>query len=325
MNPNTTILLWGPLIVVLAIDFVFLKFRYRKPAAIERIVRLRNGTRLDLVLWLVFYFVVPAFNAVLMWTTVPGIVLIGLVYLAGAFDFDGLLSGTLPTSGVLAVMLWLCLQDFCRYASHFLLHKVPALWNFHKVHHAAEDFNIITGNRLSLAENFFHSIIEFALLGFIIGIPAPHVVLAVLFIRNTLNLLEHSDLPWDYGVLGYVIVSPRFHRMHHSSHVVDADTNFGAIFSFWDYLFGTVSPRYRSDSATADVCEIGLTDKAETRTINDGWLVSAWNGTPVDYLLKIHSSRRQARAFDKAVGPDESRAGERFALGEEVHPGVGGA
>jgi sterol desaturase/sphingolipid hydroxylase (fatty acid hydroxylase superfamily) len=297
MNPHTTILLWGPILIVMAIDFVFLRFRYRKPAAIERIVKLKNGTKLDFALWLVFYCAVPALGTILIWTTIPGLFLLAAIYLARVFGLKGLFGDVLPNSGFLAVVLWLFTQDLARYASHILLHKIPALWTFHKIHHATEEFNVITGNRLSLAESFFHTIVEFLLLGVVIGVPAPYVVLWVLFVRNTLNLLQHSDLPWDYGIVGYLIVSPRFHRVHHSSHEIDADTNFGTIFSCWDYLFGTLSPSYRLSPAAADTCTLGLSDKVETRDINENWLISAVNGTGLDYALKAFAWLRPARFF----------------------------
>lgn len=302
MNDHTAILLWGPLLTVLLADFVLMKFRYRQTPAIARILRFEHGTKLDSIFWCFFYVIAPKATAFVMWITVPGLALIGLSHLAQTFGIKGIFEGVLPKAGLLAVILWLLVSDLARYVSHVLLHKVPALWEFHKIHHATTEFNVITGNRVSLAEKFFHDVVEFALLGLVLGVPAPHVILWVLFIRNVLNLLQHSDLPWNYGVFGYVFVSPQFHRMHHSSHGADADANYGTIFA-WDYLFGTVSPRYLADPNVANACKLGLSDAAETDEINRHWFRSSLNGTGFEYLLKlIHRIRGPAGTMARGEG-----------------------
>jgi sterol desaturase/sphingolipid hydroxylase (fatty acid hydroxylase superfamily) len=53
----------------------------------------------------------------------------------------------------------------------------------------------------------------------------------------------HAQLHWEFGPLRYLLVSPVFHSIHHSLARDSADTNFGAVFSCWDYLFGTASAR----------------------------------------------------------------------------------
>ena len=44
-----------------------------------------------------------------------------------------------------------------------------------------------------------------------------------------------------YGPLGSLIVSPRFHRVHHSTDPARYERNFGMTYSFWDRLFGTAA------------------------------------------------------------------------------------
>ena len=57
-----------------------------------------------------------------------------------------------------------------------------------------------------------------------------------------LQVFSHFDLDVHYGpILGKILVSPRYHRVHHSSDPAQYNTNFGIIFSFWDYLFGTAA------------------------------------------------------------------------------------
>lgn len=305
MNPNTALLLWLPLLAVLIVDHIVLKYRFRQPSAIERIVRLNGGTRLDGISLLFYYVVLPAIGEIVFWVAVPGIVLIGLSNAAQALPFRGLLGEIIPMGHLFTVVFWLLAMDFSRYVTHILLHKIPQLWDLHKIHHAAEEFNVITGNRLSIGEKFIHDIGSFVFVSFLLGVPAPCITLLVLLIWNTLNVLQHSDLPWDYGWLGYILVSPRFHRMHHSASNDDADTNFGTIFSFWDYLFGTVGKRYRETPSLADGCRLGLTNPAETANINHSWVRSFLHGTLID------SSVRLSLWCNRNIRASKGRRGDR--------------
>ena len=51
--------------------------------------------------------------------------------------------------------------------------------------------------------------------------------------------LQHTQIPWRFGPLHWVLVTPRFHLYHHSIDPAHHDRNFGIVFSFWDRLFGT--------------------------------------------------------------------------------------
>ena len=84
------------------------------------------------------------------------------------------------------------------------------------------------------------------------------------------DMVQHSELPWHYGVLDKVIASPRFHRLHHSTDPRDYNLHYANIFSFWDYVFGTVSARYRGDTSVASDCEIGLGNCPEAERLNSG-------------------------------------------------------
>ena len=178
------------------------------------------------------------------------------------------------------------------------MHKVPWFWHFHRLHHSATEFNVITGIRISIAETFFNDIVILILLSLIFGLPSPKIVLLVMFVYAIIDLLQHSDLPWDYGIVGYVIASPRYHRMHHSTHAEDLDTNYGNIFSFWDYWFGTVADRYRHSSTIADGCSLGLRDEIETEKINDGWYLAAFQATGVYYAISLlrHAEKMQGKS-----------------------------
>ena len=131
--------------------------------------------------------------------------------------------------------------DFTYYLWHRTVHATPFLWAFHSIHHSQEELTIATSLRVHIFEEMVRGLFYFVPF-FILAIP-PQVWLPLDIAINWLLFLEHSDLDWTYGKLGSVLVSPHFHRVHHSIEVQDIDTNFGSFFSFWDRLFGTANLR----------------------------------------------------------------------------------
>ena len=61
---------------------------------------------------------------------------------------------TVFVSACLTLSLFL-VDDFLRWALHYIEHRVPVLWEFHKVHHSAESLNFITAERFHPVEMLF--------------------------------------------------------------------------------------------------------------------------------------------------------------------------
>jgi sterol desaturase/sphingolipid hydroxylase (fatty acid hydroxylase superfamily) len=126
--------------------------------------------------------------------------------------------------------------DFIGYWRHRLEHT-RFLWPSHAVHHsdtamtwlALIRFHPI--NRLStfVIDNFF-----LLLLGF----PA-YALLVNSAVKHYYGFLIHADLPWSYGRLDGIFVSPVMHRWHHSIDPAAYQTNFATVFSIFDRTFGT--------------------------------------------------------------------------------------
>jgi sterol desaturase/sphingolipid hydroxylase (fatty acid hydroxylase superfamily) len=207
-----------------------------------------------MLVWFMFYVAWPLVQTIATVITIPGIVYLAVTRLSVHGGWTGIFGGYMPENQVLVIVIWMLALDFSLYVSHVLMHRVPWLWHFHKLHHAATEFNIITGIRFSLAERLFNDLTIFFFLTMVLGLPSPDVAFTVMFLYRVIDLLQHSDLPWDYGIFGYAIASPRYHRMHHSNCTDDSNANYGNIFSFWDYLFGTLASRYRQSSQVADSC-----------------------------------------------------------------------
>ena len=157
-----------------------------------------------------------------------------------------LLSTLLPTPGprpleglpfALQALLYFAVADFCVYWLHRTQHAVPWLWAFHSVHHSQTELTFVTSQRVHPIDHLFQDVLMFlplSLLGFHEAAWIP------LYLASELTLaLQHSRLPWTYGPLYRLLVSPVFHQCHHARAPAYRDRNFAGIFSVWDYLFGT--------------------------------------------------------------------------------------
>jgi sterol desaturase/sphingolipid hydroxylase (fatty acid hydroxylase superfamily) len=141
----------------------------------------------------------------------------------------------------LQLIVFLMAVDLCRYWKHRALHAFPALRAIHGVHHAPENLNLLTTYRIHLFEYLLDGIVTL-LPVVILGLP-PEMWLPLYLGLTLLSALNHSDIDLDYGWLNRIIVSPRFHATHHSSDRREYESNYAALFSFWDVLFGTATFR----------------------------------------------------------------------------------
>lgn len=62
---------------------------------------------------------------------------------------------------------------------------------------------------------------------------------AVLSSHMLLNDWMHMNVTWRSNWLEWIVVTPRYHHVHHSDHPAHVNANFGVTFSIWDRLFGT--------------------------------------------------------------------------------------
>lgn len=166
-----------------------------------------------------------------------------MTVVAAALWFEARGIGLLPWLGVpypLAVLASVLILDLAIYAQHVVFHHVPLLWQLHKVHHADTDFDVTTGLRFHPVEILLSLVIKIAVAA-LIGAPA----LAVLIFEVILNAsaqFSHGNIKLPAALdraLRRVIVTPDMHRVHHSVHRHETDSNFGFNLSIWDRLFGT--------------------------------------------------------------------------------------
>jgi sterol desaturase/sphingolipid hydroxylase (fatty acid hydroxylase superfamily) len=140
--------------------------------------------------------------------------------------------------GAAQVAIALILGDFLQYMAHYLVHRCSFLWHFHALHHSQQQLNPFTAKRVHAVEVFFGRCVTVSLPLVIMGSP-PKYWPAYYLANIAWDYLIHSNLRIDYGPLKYVVVSPLYHRLHHSSLPRHFDKNLANRLVIWDLLFGT--------------------------------------------------------------------------------------
>ena len=145
---------------------------------------------------------------------------------------------SLPVWSQLLIMF--VIADFVQWNVHRMLHRVPWMWNFHKVHHSVKQMGFAAQFRFHFLETIVYKTIQYiplAMIGF--GIQQFFVIhMFAVFIGH----LNHANVDWNYGKLGYILNNPRMHIWHHSKELPPEHKygmNYGLSLSIWDYLFRT--------------------------------------------------------------------------------------
>jgi sterol desaturase/sphingolipid hydroxylase (fatty acid hydroxylase superfamily) len=151
----------------------------------------------------------------------------------------GILSFTLlPTW--LEFIAAIILLDMFIYLQHVLMHKIPVLWRLHKIHHADRDLDASSGLRFHPFEIIISMGFKLAFV-IIIGAPVASVIIFEV-ILNAGSIFNHANFHLHKAIdkiLRYFIVTPDFHRVHHSVHEGETNSNYGFFLTCWDMLFTT--------------------------------------------------------------------------------------
>lgn len=221
----------------------------------------------------VFVFGVVFGWAVLSYQSISNGIIAGLVGLFGPV-VPTTLPGYLPRI-VITAMLFLS-YELGYWFNHWLSHKVPLLWEFHKVHHSATVLTPLTNFRVHPIYTWiFANILAFSaavangLGNYMFGETAYQYALSdtniilVLFIHTYVHL-QHSHLWISFrGVLGRIFVSPAHHQVHHSANPKHFDKNFGSCLALWDWMFGTLYvPQKEREPLT-----FGFADRPDAHTV----------------------------------------------------------
>lgn len=135
------------------------------------------------------------------------------------------------------VLCYLIIADFGHYWIHRLMHHEP-FWRIHKWHHAPPYMYWLMGVRATLPQQvlvnlpylFAYSFLALSPWWMTLAIGAGHILQ---------NDWMHLNVAWRFSWLEWLIVTPRYHHVHHSDHPEHYMANLAALFPVWDRLFGT--------------------------------------------------------------------------------------
>jgi sterol desaturase/sphingolipid hydroxylase (fatty acid hydroxylase superfamily) len=179
------------------------------------------------------------------------------------YAYSSQLQGTTAFLALSALPFWaqfialLLVQDLIEWSIHYALHRIPFLWQIHKLHHSIERMNWFGNFRFHWLEILVYKTIKYVPL--LILAPSYQIAFMVGIVGVLVGSLNHLSIPftWQPTAVGYILNSPGFHIWHHNASK-DA-VNYAIIFTFWDYLFHTAYTPHRGGLPD----KIGLSDSVE--------------------------------------------------------------
>ena len=181
-------------------------------------------------------------------------------------------------SAWVAVVASVILLDLAIYLQHVLFHAVPLLWRLHRMHHADLHIDASTGLRFHTVEILVSFVLKFAVIA-ALGAPALAILIFEVLLSST-SIFNHANVlvpqRWE-PFLRWIVVTPDMHRVHHSIHANETNSNFGFNLPWWDLLFGT----YRAQPRDGHVnMVVGISQFRTERDLRlDQMLIQPLRGT----------------------------------------------
>jgi sterol desaturase/sphingolipid hydroxylase (fatty acid hydroxylase superfamily) len=161
--------------------------------------------------------------------------------------------GTSLTARITFTVLIMFAVDTGLFFAHLLAHRIPVLWEFHKIHHSAAVLTPITVLRMHPVDIVLNAWGVGVFVGLVKGVFTYGYAAEVsAFTVSELDIgtfafflagyhLRHTHiwLPFPKYIRNF-ISSPVLHQIHHSDQPRHYDKNFGRILLIWDWLFGTL-------------------------------------------------------------------------------------
>ncbi|WP_428609540.1 sterol desaturase family protein [Sedimenticola sp.] len=199
--------------------------------------------------------------------------------------------------GLWVVVAGVIIMDFAQYIEHRMMHQIPILWRLHRMHHADMDYDVTTGFRFHPLEGILATGWRMVIIA-TFGVPIVSVMLAELLLI-AMNYFVHGNarVPLDLDrLLRRVIVTPDLHRVHHSIEKIEANANFGSVFSFWDRALGTYVAQ---PAAGHKNMVIGLEGFQEHKHMNLPWMLANPFLTPATVAITNPEQAQQVNMETK--------------------------
>ena len=190
---------------------------------------------------------------------------------------------------IVSILIAVVAMDFIIYLQHVMVHAVPLLWRFHRVHHADLDYDVTTGARFHTIEIILSMLIKFATI-IVLGAPVVAVIIFEV-ILNALAMFNHSNIGLPKSVdafLRWFIVTPDMHRVHHSVEDDETNSNFGFNLTWWDRLFGTYREQPRGGQTGFTIGIHKFRDVKQTNWIT-GMLMLPFKGKISEYAINTRN------------------------------------
>jgi len=135
-------------------------------------------------------------------------------------------------------LLFLLVTDFFLYAAHRLMHTRP-VWRIHKWHHSPTYMYWLAGTRGSVLQVGLTSYSAFCADGLLFDAAVGPLAAFVLTFNALRNDWAHLNVRFGNKWLEWFVVTPRYHRIHHSDDPAHYKKNLAGTFPVFDRLFGT--------------------------------------------------------------------------------------
>ena len=204
----------------------------------------------------------------------------------------------LPT--IASVPIAVVAMDFIIYLQHVMVHAVPLLWRFHRVHHADLNYDVTTGSRFHTVEIILSMLIKLATI-IVLGAPVVAVVNFEV-VLNVLAMFNHANIGLPKPVdtfLRWFVVTPDMHRVHHSVEDDETNSNFGFNLTWWDRLFGTYREQPRGGQSGFTIGIHKFRDVKQTNWIT-GMLILPFKGRVSEYAINTRSWKSEAKSEDES-------------------------
>lgn len=163
------------------------------------------------------------------------------------------------------IFIPLFVHDFWFYWAHRLEHKVPVLWEFHKIHHSDERMSAATFGRDNFMQQVWRTFFSIFTLGLIFDIDMTQAGKAALYSNMFLiglSMFYHSAIRVQAPWMDRLLVTPQVHRLHHSTDPAHYNKNFSDALPLFDIVFGTYRKPIRDEFPAT-----GLKDFPEPRSL----------------------------------------------------------
>ena len=138
---------------------------------------------------------------------------------------------------VLQVLGMIVVVDLFQYGIHRLFHEVQLLWRIHAIHHSSPRLDWLAGSRLHFVDVLVMRTLTMAPV-FVCGFSETAVHSYAVLAAVT-GAVVHADVHFRFVFLEHIIVTPRYHALHHAADVEGSGKNFAFHLPVIDRIFGT--------------------------------------------------------------------------------------